>query len=533
MNRALLDLDKTWSDVSGTFGTISIRIVVLKKKPSAATEAPSSEPSLENDDSDPLPESGNTPLDSYLERPVHGKLCTVFLVHGQRHHGWDNTFIVRDLGFKHLRNRTMVIVDIDGLAPEAIAEIVQGSRQGFYQGRVYDAIRDRIIATLKDDPDLLRLQAEAEQEIAELETGDQAVKEKLDQLIDDHHAAAIHFDRGPMEAGPFVSEIQMSFGKEKIQDVVVDDTSGAGDRATEPILLMDPLVQSIRLRPGVERQITIRAQPSAQWTNLEGLEVRTKPEIKELKLVVNRDDAEARIGLCFHEPSDFDDEDYPVITTLYVFARFRGYADQRMLKAEIIISKPTSRPPPPPPVLKMDPTFIRIVSRQPVKLRSEGPSTHVKVRWDGDDSLLTDMPPSWRIHARCLSIATYPPIACSLPSRGRFELLLDTPRGLLANQPLEFIVEAIGPAAKILTVTFQGEVTEPVIEHEPRKISASAPEAVARRRPPYELKYIKEDGWGDGTCWENSNWTEDDTGCFTEPTEAAPLPSSLTRMREF
>jgi hypothetical protein len=85
-------------------------------------------------------------------------------VNGQRHDGWDNAFISTDLGFKYLRTRTMIVVDLDGLTQEATAEIVQGSRQGLYEGEVMAAITDRVVATLKRDPDLIRLQAEAEQE---------------------------------------------------------------------------------------------------------------------------------------------------------------------------------------------------------------------------------------------------------------------------------------------------------------------------------------------------------------------------------
>src|SRR5205823_4071735 len=135
-------------------------------------------------------------------------------------------------------------------------------------------------------------------------------------------------------------------------------------------------------------------------------------------------------------------------------------------KADIIVSKPSNRPPQPPPILKTDPTFLRVVSRQPVKLLLGGPSTHVKCRWDGEDSLLTDMPASWVLRVRCLSLATFPPVSSSLPRHGRFELLVDTPHGLLANQLLEFLVEAVGPGSKTLTTVFKGEVTEPIVTHE-------------------------------------------------------------------
>src|SRR5258708_4168389 len=118
-------LDKTFQDVSGTYGSVTMRVVVVKKpQKNEPVVVEQDAPEIEAE----LAEMGKGPLSSYLERP-DGKYCTVFLVNGQRHDAWDNQFIVRDLGFKYLRTRTMLVVDLDGLAPDAIAEIVQGSRQ--------------------------------------------------------------------------------------------------------------------------------------------------------------------------------------------------------------------------------------------------------------------------------------------------------------------------------------------------------------------------------------------------------------------
>ena len=102
----------------------------------------------------------------------------MFLVNGQRHHAWDKTFISRDLGFKSLRDRTMVIVDLDGLAVGAMSEIMQGSRQGLYEGKVYNAIRDRVIHTQVESR-MKRLQVEAERKALDMRAGDSAVKSKL------------------------------------------------------------------------------------------------------------------------------------------------------------------------------------------------------------------------------------------------------------------------------------------------------------------------------------------------------------------
>ena len=84
----------------------------------------------------------------------------------------------------------LTVVDLDGLNPEAINELMQGTRQAFYRGEVYHAVSKRSIATLKGDPDLDQLEKEAEQNLLEMKAADAAVKSKLDQLIEGHHVAA-------------------------------------------------------------------------------------------------------------------------------------------------------------------------------------------------------------------------------------------------------------------------------------------------------------------------------------------------------
>lgn len=45
--------------------------------------------------------AGKRRIDCYLEKASrHGKLSTVFVINGLRHHALDDTFICRDLGFK-------------------------------------------------------------------------------------------------------------------------------------------------------------------------------------------------------------------------------------------------------------------------------------------------------------------------------------------------------------------------------------------------------------------------------------------------
>jgi len=60
-------------------------------------------------------------------------------LNGQRHDQLDEWFVGRDLGFKYLKGHTMIVVPVDGLAPESIAQLLQSSRHGFYKGDVWDA----------------------------------------------------------------------------------------------------------------------------------------------------------------------------------------------------------------------------------------------------------------------------------------------------------------------------------------------------------------------------------------------------------
>ncbi len=55
----------------------------------------------------------------------------------------------------------------------------------------------------------------------------------------------------------------------------------------------------------------------------------------------------------------------------------------------------------------------------------------------------------------------------------------------------------------------------------PRKIDLKT-QAGGRRRPPYELKYIKRPDWESDTCWGES-WSGQDAGSFDEPNTKSPL----------
>src|SRR5438552_7220779 len=95
----------------------------------------------------------------------------------------------------------IVVVGCDCAIPEAMAHLMQGSRFQFLEGTVSSALETRVVATLKGDPDLRRLEEEAEEEISSLAAGDEAVKAALDQLIEAHHEAAPHASHGTTQGG--------------------------------------------------------------------------------------------------------------------------------------------------------------------------------------------------------------------------------------------------------------------------------------------------------------------------------------------
>jgi len=137
MAEAAVHLHSLFDDVPvADLGSISIRVFVLPPKPKKGSEKEAAQPlDLEEGEVFAFENAGSTPLGSYLESNK-GKRCVVFLVNGQRQKFLDNTFIVQELGFKYLRARMMVAIDVDGLAPEAIGKMMQGSRQGFYRGDI-------------------------------------------------------------------------------------------------------------------------------------------------------------------------------------------------------------------------------------------------------------------------------------------------------------------------------------------------------------------------------------------------------------
>ena len=230
-------------------GTISIRVFVLPPKPKKDAEKAAALPlDLQEGEEYLLDEKGATPVSSYLESS-RGKRCVVYLVNGQRQEFDDNGFIVQDLGFRYLRARMMIMVDVDGLAPEAIGRLMQGSRQGFYRGAVRETITRRIIATLKDDPDLVRLEEEAEEAVSELSAGDEKVKQTLDQLIDSHHDKGHAFAEGAgASAGDSKDGDELGFKTINKGGVVTLLPPDTGQAADYPVLMSQPASSIIRLR---------------------------------------------------------------------------------------------------------------------------------------------------------------------------------------------------------------------------------------------------------------------------------------------
>jgi hypothetical protein len=100
---------------------------------------------------------------------------------------------------------------------------------------------------------------------------------------------------------------------------------------------------------------------------------------------------------------------------------------------------------------------------------------------------------------------------------------LDTPHGLLPGQQLAFEVEALGPDGVRLSAVFTGDVVEPAPGPEPRKKKEQIAVGATQRRPPYELKIVKQDQWDTTPCWGSGKWNKDDVGCLDEPTASTLL----------
>lgn len=515
-------LDKSLeTPVAEGHGTITIRVVVLEKG-LAAAPAPGSvdETPVDAAAEELLPETDKRPISTFLEEPKRGRQVCVFLINGQRQHAWDNQFIMRDLELKYLRNRMLVVVDCDGLKPEAIADLMQGSRFQFYEGKVYAALESRVIATLKNDPDLRRLEEEAEDDISSLQAGDEAVKAALDQLIEAHHEAAPHTGHGHSQPGETTRDEGTPGQLVLTHDIVQEGQPQEGVAGAAPVLLLRPDIATIRLKPNEQRKFLIHSRPDEAWKILESLTLTFDPPVPELQ--VSRTTqliGGEEVALRFVEPEGLDEDAYPIETTLRSMATFKGLPEPRVLERRVVVTPARKKTPRPPTPLKDDPTFVKVTSRQPIKILVGGADVHVKLRWDGKDELVSGTPPTWQLRVTVDSPSVEPQTFLTRPVDGRFELLIQATPGLTAGEQLKFDVEAVGPG-KTLSTAFLADVVEPP---SPRKLSAKQ-QGGGQRRPPYDLKYLTRSDWTDAnlTCFDQP-WTGMEAGSFDPPSAKSPL----------
>ncbi len=517
----IAQLDKSLeTPVHEGHGTITIRVVVLEKgmasapSPSAGDELPADAAADEM-----LPETDKRPISTFLEEPKRGRQVCVFLINGQRQHAWDNQFIMRDLELKYLRNRMLVIVDCDGLKPQAIAELMQGSRHQFYEGKIYSSLETRLLATLKGDPDLRRLEEEAEDEISSLQAGDEAVKTALDQLIEAHHDAATHVHHGHTQAGAASRQEGVGGTLVQTEDVVVEGDASLGLAATGPVLQLRPDIATIRLKPNEARRILVHPTPDSDWKNLESMSITFDPPVKELQVTRTTQINGEEVTLKFCQPDDFDEDEYPIETSLRATATFKGYHEPRILERRVVIMPQAKRPSKLQPPLKDDPTFMKVTSRQPIKIVIGGPDIHVRLRWDGKDELVAGNSPQWTFRVSCESPSVEPQTFLTRPVDGRFEMLIQATPGLKSGEQLKFDVEAVGPG-KTLPTAFLADVVDPP---SPRKVSSKV-SGGGQRRPPYELKYLKREDWSnpDLNCFSQP-WSGLESGSFEPPSAKSPL----------
>jgi hypothetical protein len=498
---------------SPIMGSIGIRVVVLPRKDEFPDQ---SAPILDQTADEPDLDDGPSPVGSYLERPKGGRLPIVFLVNGQRQDSLDNAFIIKPLGFKYLRKRMMIIVDVDTLEPDPLNEMMQSNRQSFFKGAVWAAVMARLTATLKGDPDLKRFEEEAEAQITELQAGDEKVKEALDSLIDSHHSEADHISPGDGGVPGIEQGGQLNKDAKSPIKVVSLATQDKGLAATAPVIRTRPRVTTLRLSPGEKRQVTIESDPIDQWKDLSEFSFRVDPVVPDLVVTDVRTDKGVTFDIS--HPDNLDASEYPLRTSLHAFAKFAGREELRHVVVGIKIA-PTQ--PKPEPVLLDDPTFIRVVSRQPVKLMLDKADSHARLRWNGKDGLFTQ---GWTFSVRC-DTPGYEGVkaAFSEPKNGLFSIALSCANGI-ENTVIKLTVFAHGPNGKQLSAIFDAVFARPVTlpVNEPRKIDVVGPAGVSRR-PPYSLRYVEERNWDNGTCWQGQNWTEDDVACYQEPTEKQPL----------
>ncbi len=241
------------------------------------------------------------------------------------------------------------------------------------------------------------------------------------------------------------------------------------------------------------------------------------PPVKELQATRTSQLIGEEVTLKFAEPEDLEEDEYPIETMLRSTATFKNDGDPRFLERRIVINPSKKHKSKPPIPLKDEPTFIKVTSRQPIKIVMSGPDVHVKLRWDGKDNLVISNPPAWSFHVSCESPSVEPATFLTRPVGGRFELLVQAAAGLKGGEQLKFNIDAVGPGTT-LTTAFLADVVEPP---SPRKIAIKIAGG-AQRKPPYDLRYVTRVNWSDETCW-GAQWTDNDAGAFEPPSQKSPL----------
>ena len=249
------------------------------------------------------------------------------------------------------------------------------------------------------------------------------MKAALDQLIESHHefgSGAVH---GHRQDGTEARDEGTGGRLAQTQAVVTEADAGIGSPAEDPVLVMRPDMMTVRLKPNETRRVSFRSKPDEAWGKLERFTLAVMPPVKELQVKQETQINCATVDLTFDVPDDFDDDEYPIMSTLKALAYFKGHAEPRICERQMVISKSRTSPPkypPRPPTLLDVPTYLRVTSRQPVRMTIGGPDIHVKMRWDGKDSLATGSTPAWQFKAVCLSGHTVPMATFTQPGNGRF-----------------------------------------------------------------------------------------------------------------
>ncbi len=312
-----------------------------------------------------------------------------------------------------------------------------------------------------------------------------------------------------------------------------------GQAADYPVLMSQPASSIIRLRPNQPREIGIKSIPSGHWAAIAQFNAESDPGVLELNVKKEKLDDHGKLTLTFTEPEGFDTDQYPVRAMVKVTARFNGIAEPRQMELAVLIKPDTYRPD---PLLLEDPMSLKVTSREPVKLRRGENDTHVRLRWDGKDRLLTANVPKWKLSATLVGDGKpQPEMNFSDPLAGRFSLLISPRPEWQAGERQKFEVTATGPGGRELLAVFEADVIDPLPSPEqkpekgPRLVDGEF-KTGSMRRPPYQLKVIKRDEYAQ-RCWDAEEWTDEDAGAFLRPTDRAPLiliiNEDLASLRDF